>query len=50
MASRIYTSSRPDRWSSPRAYSDPSLRRSMYGAVQPMEEPSVLERLLARFF
>ena len=41
-----YTTSKPDPWLSPRPYTDASLRRRDYGPVQPMHEPSWLERLL----
>jgi len=46
MSSLIFRSSRPDRWTSPRPYSDASLRRHIHGPIQPMEKPSLLERLL----
>lgn len=49
MSHRIYGTSRPDHWSSPRPYSDPTLRAMAYGKVQPMYEPSWLERLLGRY-
>ena len=42
-------SSKPDRWVSPRPYSDPSLRALAYGAVRSMYEPSWLVRLLGRY-
>lgn len=48
MSSRIYTSSRPDSWTSPRAFSDPSLRLAAYGRIQPLEQPKLLERLFGR--
>jgi hypothetical protein len=48
MSSRIFTSSRPDSWTSPRATRDPSLRLAAYGRVQPMGEPGLLERLFGR--
>ena len=40
--------SRPDHWTSPRPYSDPSLRALAYGKIRPMHEPSWLEKLLGR--
>jgi hypothetical protein len=40
-------SSRPDGWSVPKPYSDPSTRRMKYGRIRPMEED---EGVLARFF
>ena len=46
MASRIYTSSRPDPWTSPRAHRDASLRYAAHGPIQSMYQPSLLERLL----
>jgi len=48
MSAYTFRSSRPDRWVSPRPYSDASLRAATYGRFQPMEEPSLAERLLAR--
>ena len=40
--------SRPDQWTSPRPYSDATLRAHAYGRVRPMVEPSWWERLLGR--
>lgn len=48
MSSRIYTSSRGDAWTNPRPWSDASLRYATYGKVQPMQEPSWLERIFGR--
>ncbi|MGY6637819.1 MAG: hypothetical protein ACXIUO_11855 [Erythrobacter sp.] len=48
MSAYTFRSSRPDRWVAPRPYSDASLRAQTYGRVQPMEAPSLAERLLAR--
>ncbi|MGB3753368.1 MAG: hypothetical protein WA954_05645 [Parerythrobacter sp.] len=48
MATASYRSSAPDQWSSPRPYSDPSLRYRKYGAVLPMEEPGFFARIFAR--
>jgi len=45
MSHYTYRGSPPDRWSSPRPHSDPSLRALAYGKVRPMHEPSWLERL-----
>lgn len=47
MSAHTFRSSRPDRWVSPRPYSDASLRAQTYGRVQPMETPSFAERLMA---
>ncbi|MEE4154598.1 MAG: hypothetical protein V2I27_10605 [Erythrobacter sp.] len=41
-------SSQPDRWSSPRPYSDASIRLLKHGRVRPMEEPGFFERLFLR--
>ena len=43
-AARIHTSP-PDRWTSPRPHSDPSLRRAKHGPVRPMHEPGWIERM-----
>ncbi|MEL7444970.1 MAG: hypothetical protein AAGK02_04065 [Pseudomonadota bacterium] len=48
MSSYNFHRSQPDRWSSPRPYSDPSIRAYAYGKVRPMHEPSWLERLFGR--
>ena len=48
MSSMSFRSSRPDRWAQPRPYSDSSLRYSMHGKIQPMEEPGFLARLFGR--
>ncbi len=45
MPSSTYHSSRPDRWTMPRPYSDASLRRMTHGPIQPMEQPGFLARL-----
>ena len=45
---KMYHSSRPDAWTTPRPYTDASLRYMAYGPIQPMEEPSFLQRLLGR--
>lgn len=48
MSDRMFISSRPDSWTSPRAYRDASQRLAAYGRIQPMEQPSLLERLFHR--
>lgn len=40
----IHTS-KPDQWTKPRPFQDASIRLQKYGRVQPMNEPSLLERL-----
>jgi hypothetical protein len=45
MSSFSYRSSRPDKWTQPRAYRDPSIRYMMHGPIQPMEQPTLLQRL-----
>ena len=45
MSQYRFSSSKPDHWVSPRPYSDPSIRAMAYGRVQPMYQPSFLERL-----
>lgn len=47
--SKIFRSSRPDGWISPRPYSDPSYRAMSHGKILPMHEPSFLDRLLGRY-
>jgi hypothetical protein len=49
MSAYTFRSSRPDRWVSPRPYTDASLRAATYGRVQPMEAPGLMERLVGRF-
>lgn len=46
MSSYSFRSSKPDKWISPRPYSDPSLRALAYGPVQSMHEPNWFEKLL----
>jgi hypothetical protein len=48
MSAYTFRSSRPDRWVSPRPYSDASLRAATYGRIRPMEAPGFIERLIAR--
>lgn len=40
----IYTS-QPDKWTKPRPFRDASIRFHKHGPIQPMSEPSLLERL-----
>ena len=44
MSHLSFRTSRADRWTQPRGSDDASLRYRAYGKVQPMEEPSLLER------
>jgi len=44
------TTSRPDHWTSPRPYSDASLRAMTYGRVRPMYEPNWWARMTDRLF
>jgi hypothetical protein len=48
MSAYRYHSSRPTNWVLPRQDMDGNRRRMVYGPIQPMEEPSWLERLLTR--
>ena len=48
MSSLSFRSSRPDTWTQPRPYRDPSLRYMQHGPIQPMEEPGFLTRLFGR--
>ena len=45
MSSLSFRSSRPDKWTSPRAHRDASLRHMHHGPIKPMEEPGLLARL-----
>ncbi|WAT17491.1 hypothetical protein OZN62_11265 [Aurantiacibacter sp. MUD11] len=45
---RIFRSSRPDSWTSPRFHTDASFREMAHGKILPMEEPSFLEKLFGR--
>jgi hypothetical protein len=47
MSGLSFRSSRPDNWVMPRPFHDASLRYQMHGPIQPMEEPSLLERLFS---
>lgn len=44
-----YNGSRPDNWTSPRPYTDASIRQLKYGRIHPMERPGFFEKLVARF-
>lgn len=46
--SKLFRSSRPDGCTSPRPYSDATMRTMNRGKILPMEEPSWLDRLLGR--
>ena len=46
--SKIFRSGRPDGWITPKPYSDTSMRMMTHGRIQPMDEPSFLDRLLGR--
>ena len=46
MTSAPIHSSKPDKWSSPRPFSDASTRMQKYGRIQPMEEPGFFARWL----
>ncbi len=48
MSSTTFRSSRPDRWTSPRPYTDASMRYMAYGPIQPMHKASFLERLFGQ--
>ncbi|WP_199504771.1 hypothetical protein [Qipengyuania sp. YIM B01966] len=48
MSSYSFRSSTPDRWASPRPYSDPSLRMRQFGRIQPMEQQNRWDRLVER--
>ena len=41
-------SSKPSTWAVPRQSLDPQRRRQVYGAIQPMDKPSWLDRILRR--
>lgn len=46
MASQIFRSSRPDGWILPKPYTDASLRYHKHGPIQPMDKPTLWERLV----
>ncbi|QZH75835.1 MAG: hypothetical protein JY451_04390 [Erythrobacter sp.] len=45
---KLFRSTRPDSWTSPRPFSDPSYRAMAHGKILPMEEPGFWERLFRR--
>ncbi|WP_174214259.1 hypothetical protein [Erythrobacter sp. KY5] len=45
MTSAPIYSSKPDRWTQPRPHCDASTRFQKYGRIQPLYEPSFIERL-----
>jgi len=45
MSTRTFRSSRPDAWVLPKPYSDASLRYRKHGPIQPMDRPTLWERL-----
>ncbi|MEE4537862.1 MAG: hypothetical protein V2J51_05140 [Erythrobacter sp.] len=45
MTSASIHKSAPDQWTNPRPFSDASLRKLKYGAIQPMKQPGFFERL-----
>ena len=45
---RLFRSSRPDSWTSPRPQSSVGLRSMSHGKILPMEEPGFLEKLFGR--
>lgn len=48
MTAYRFRSSRPHEWILPRPHIDAHQRYRTYGPIQPMDEPSFLERLLGR--
>ena len=46
MTQASITTSKPDKWTCPRPYTDASFRYRKHGAVRPLVAPSWLERLL----
>ena len=48
MASLSFRSSQPDGWTMPRPHRDPSTRYMIHGPIQPMHQPSWLERLFGQ--
>jgi hypothetical protein len=48
MSAYSFRSSRPAEWIAPRPHRDAHQRYWTYGPVQPMDEPSLLERLFGR--
>lgn len=45
MSSLSFRSSKPDKWTEPRPHMDASLRRQIYGRIQPMHTPGFWEKL-----
>ncbi len=45
MSSLSFRSSRPDRWVQPKGNGDASLRLQAHGKIQPMHQPTFLQRL-----
>ena len=45
MTSYTFRSSRPDNWTQPRPFTDASMRHMAYGAIQPMSQPTLFQRL-----
>ena len=45
MSSLSFRSNGRDRWGQPRGLDDASVRRQVFGKIQPMEEPTFLQRL-----
>ncbi len=45
---KLFRSSRPDDWSAPRPYSDPTYRHMAHGPILPMEKPGFFARLFSR--
>ena len=45
---KLFRSSRPDSWTAPRPFADSSVRYMNHGPIQPMYEPTWLERLLGQ--
>ncbi len=48
MSQYTFRSSKPDQWVSPRPQLDPFRRAHAYGRIQPLNPPSLIERLLGR--
>ncbi|MBB3992262.1 hypothetical protein [Croceicoccus naphthovorans] len=48
MSNYTTRSSGPDRWSRPVQKLDPSQRLARYGRLQPLEAPSLLDRIFRR--
>lgn len=48
MSALSFRSSRPNTWVLPRPHTDAHQRFLTYGPIQPMDEPTFLERLFGR--